>query len=71
MGPCGLIPAAAATMLYGDNAVIWLDRIDPSRHLEYADVERLRLLGSTPSRQTLRSRLGRVWRGLWLGNLRK
>ena len=54
-----------------DNAVIWLDRIDPGRHSEYADVERARLLGSTPSRQTLRSCLGRVWRSLSLGSWRK
>ena len=34
------------------------------------DVERARLLGSKP-RQTLRSRLGHVWRGLSLGRWRK
>ena len=49
-----------------NNAVIWADRVAPDRHSEYADVERARLLGSKPSRQTLRSRLGRVWRGLSL-----
>ena len=54
-----------------NNAVIWADRIDPGRHSEYTDVERARLLGSKPSRQTLRSRLGRVWRGLSLGSWRK
>ncbi len=54
-----------------NNAVIWLDRIDARRHSEYADVERARMLGSTPNRQTLRSRLGRVWRGLSLGRWRK
>ena len=40
-----------------DNAVIWLDRIDPGRHSEYADVEQARLLGSTPSRLTARTRM--------------
>ena len=54
-----------------DNTVIWLDRIDPGRHSEYADVERARMLESTPNRQTLRSRLGRVWRSLSLRSWRK
>ena len=57
--------------LIRNNTVIWLDRIDPGRHSEYADAERARMLGSTPSRQTLRSRLGRVWRGLSFGKRRK
>ena len=51
--------------LIRDNVVVWLDRIDSDRHSEYAEVERDRLLGSTRSRKTLRSRLGRLWRGLW------
>ena len=54
-----------------ENAVRWLKRIDPARHSEYADVERARMIGSTSSRQTLRSWLGRAWRGLWLGSWRK
>ena len=54
-----------------DNAVIWMDRIDPDRHSEYADVERARMLESTPKRQTLRSRLRRVWRILSLRSWRK
>ena len=54
-----------------NNAVIWAGRIDPGRHSEYANVEPVRLLGSKPSRQTLRSRLGRVWRGMALGRRRK
>ena len=53
------------------NAVIWLERIDPTRHSEYADVERARMLGSTSIRQTLRSWLQRVWRGLRLVNWRR
>ena len=52
--------------LLRNNAVIWLDGIDPDRHFEYADVERARLLGSKPVSQTLRSRLARRWRRLWL-----
>lgn len=54
-----------------NNAVIWLDWIDPARHSEYADVERARLLGSKPNRQTLGSWLRRVWRGLSKGSWRK
>ena len=54
-----------------DNTVIWLDRIDPGRHSEYANVERARILESTPNRQTLRSRLRGVWRSLSLSSWRK
>ena len=54
-----------------NNAVIWLDRIDPDRHSEYANVERSRMLGSTYIRQTLRSRLRRVWRSLSAGSWHK
>ena len=57
--------------LIRNNAVIWADRIDPARHSEYADVERAHLLGSKPSRQSLRSWLGHVWRRLSLGSWRK
>ena len=57
--------------LIKENAVIWLDKIDPSRHSEYADMERDRLLGSKPRRQTLRSWLVDLWRGLWSGSWRK
>ncbi len=53
------------------NAVVWLGRIDPSRHLEYAEDERSRMLGSTSSHQSLRSWLARVWRGLRFGTWRK
>ena len=53
--------------LIRDNVVVWLDRIDSDRHSEYAEVEENRLLGSTRSRKTHRSRLGRLWRGLWPG----
>ena len=54
-----------------NNEVIWSDRIDPGRHSNYADDERNRMLGSTSSRQTLRSRLQRVWRKLAMGCWRK
>lgn len=54
-----------------NNTVIWAERIDPSLHSEYADVERARLLGSKPSRQTLRSWPRRVWRSLSSGSWRK
>ena len=57
--------------LIQDNVVVWLDRIDSDLHSEYAEVERDRLLGSTRSRKTLRSQLGRLWRGLWSRNWRK
>ena len=54
-----------------NNAVIWLDRIDPERHSQYANGERIRMLGSKPSRQTLRSLLGRARRSLSWGRWRK
>lgn len=54
-----------------NNTVIWEDRIDPAGHSEYAEVEQARLLGSKRSRQTLRSRIARLWRGLSFGNRRK
>ena len=57
--------------LIRDNVVVWLDRIDPDRHSEYAAVERASLVGSKPSRQSLRSWLGRLWRGLRSGGRRK
>ena len=63
--------AFAPVTVIRDNAVIWMDRIDPGRHSEYADVERARMLESTPKRQTLRSRLRRVWRSLSLRSWRK
>ena len=53
------------------NTVIWMERIDPGRHLEYAEVERARMLGSTASRQTLRSWLRRLWHCLTMESWRK
>lgn len=53
------------------NAVVWLAKIDPSRHSDYADAERVRLLDSTPGQQTLCSQLGRMWRSVWLGVWRR
>ena len=53
------------------NNVIWGESIHPDRQSEYAEVERARMLRSTSSPQTLRSRLRRLWRGLSMGNWRK
>ena len=47
-----------------NNAVLWLGRIAPSRHSEYARAERNRMLGSTSSRKTLGSWLERLCRGI-------
>ena len=57
--------------LIQENAVIWLEEIDPALHWEYADAERDRMLGSTSSRQGLRSWPGRALRVLLKGNWRK
>ena len=57
--------------LIRNNIVIWAGRINPGCHSEYADVERARLVGSTLSRQTLRSRFRRVWGCLSLESWRK
>lgn len=54
-----------------NNEVVWSYPIDAGRRAEYEDAERARMLGSTPSRQPLRSRLGRVWRGLSLRRWRR
>ena len=49
-----------------NNAVTWLGRIAPSRHSEYARIERDRMLGSTSSCKIHSSWLGRIWRDLLL-----
>ena len=54
-----------------NNEVIWADTIDPDRHSKYADIELARMLGTTSSRQTFRSRLLRVWRRFSMGRWRK
>ena len=54
-----------------NNEVVWSYSIDPGRRADYEDAERARMLGSTRSRQTLSSWLGRLWRGLSLGRWRK
>ena len=54
-----------------DNAVIWLYRIDPCRHSEYAQVERTRLIVSQRSRLGWRSWLKGVFRCLSLWSWRK
>lgn len=51
--------------------VIWAERIHPDRHSEYADIELARMLGSTSSRQTLRSRLLSLYRSLLMVRWRK
>ncbi len=53
------------------NDVIWLDRIEPRRHAEYAKNELRRMITSTPSRQTLGSRIRQVWRILSMRIRRK
>ena len=47
-----------------NNEVIWAERIDPERHSEYADIELARMLDSTSSSRTLRSRFQSIWRKL-------
>ena len=45
--------------LVRDNAVIWLDRIDPIHHTGYATRERARLLKEETRRKTFWARVGR------------
>ena len=47
-----------------DNAVIWLDRIDPIHHADYATRERARLLHGEPQRKTFWGRVGCGLRGI-------
>ena len=54
-----------------NNEVVWSYPIDPGRRADYEDAERARMVGSTPTRQTLPSRLRRVWRSLSMGSWRK
>ena len=51
--------------------VIWAERIHPDCHSDYTYIELARMLGSTSSRQTFRSRLLHVWRRLSMGGRRK
>ena len=53
-----------------NNSVIWLDRIDSGRHSEYAKIELARMVNSTSRRQTLGSRLRRLWGGISFGRRR-
>lgn len=59
--------------LVRDGAVIWLDRIDPSRHASYAKRESERLLHGETERETLWGRLGRRWRRMrnWRSRFRE
>ena len=54
-----------------NNAVIWLDGIDPDRHAEYEDIERKRLIASQPRRRWFRSWVSAVLRCRWLWRWRK
>ena len=54
-----------------NNEVVWSYPIDPVRRADYEDAERVRMLGSASRRQTLRSRLRRVWSSLLMGSWRK
>ena len=47
--------------LIRDNAVIWLERIAPNRHSDYAIRERKRLLRGESKQRDLWSQLGRGW----------
>ena len=57
--------------LIRNNEVVWSYSIDPGRRTDYEDAERSRMLGSTASRQTLRSRLQLLLRRLSIGSWRK
>ena len=50
--------------LIRNNTVIWLDRIDSRRHVEYTESEHARMLGRERVRGHVRVRLGRLWRAL-------
>ena len=43
------------------NEVIWLEAIDPVRHAEYADAERIRMVAHGPSGQTDMTWMRRIW----------
>ena len=44
-----------------NNEVVWLDAIDPTRHAEYADVERSRMVTQNPNERKDITWVGRVW----------
>ena len=54
--------------LIRNNEVVWSYSIDPGLRADYEDAERARMLDSASRRQTLSSRLRRVWRGLLMWN---
>ena len=54
-----------------ENVVIWLGKINPRRHSEYAEVERARLLGSKQNHKSLRSWFERIWRYMSSGSWHK
>ena len=57
--------------LIKNNAVIWLDGIDPDRHAEYEDIERKRLIASQPPGRRFRSWLSSILRRRLLRRWRK
>ena len=54
-----------------NNAVVWSHWINPRLREAYENAERARMVGPTPSPQTLSSLLHRVWRTVSMRRLRK
>lgn len=63
-GSVSTTSACGSHYLIRNNAVIWLDNIDPSLHSEYAELELARMLGATSSRLSLRTRMRCLLRAL-------
>ena len=49
-----------------NNEVVWSYPIDPGLRTYYEDAERARMVGPAPGRKTVRSRLRRFWRSLFM-----
>ena len=54
--------------LIRNNEVVWSYLIDPGLRADYEDAERSRMLDSELRSQTLRSRLRRAWRSVFMWN---
>lgn len=52
--------------LIRNNEVVWSYAINPGLRKHYEDVERARMVGPAPGRQTFRSRLWHFWRSLFI-----
>ena len=52
--------------LIRNNEVVWSYPINPELRTHYEDAERARMVGSSPIRQTFRSRLWHFWRSLFM-----